>query len=236
MFGRLYQLSAENAGQRASELLTQFDLADTAQRVVKTYSGGMRRRLDLASALIGRPRVLFLDEPTTGLDPRSRLTMWEIIRERVREGTTILLTTQYLEEVDELAHSIAVVDHGKIIARGTADELKSRIGGERIEVVVHDRADIPGAAELLAQGGDSDSTIDEDARRITVTTSSGARRIIQAVRDLDDAGIIIDDIGLRRPTLDDVFLTLTGHAAESLPESPDGPSAVTVVSDLRRSA
>ena len=145
MFGRLYQLSSPEAGARADELLEQFDLLDAADRVVKTYSGGMRRRLDLGSALIGRPRLLFLDEPTTGLDPRSRIGMWEVIRGLVREGTTLLLTTQYLEEADELADAIAVVDHGKIIARGTADELKDQVGGERIEVVVHDRDAIPRA-------------------------------------------------------------------------------------------
>ena len=139
MFGRLYQLSSDTARARAGELLDQFELADAADRVVKTYSGGMRRRLDLASALIGRPRLLFLDEPTTGLDPRSRLGMWEVIRSLVREGVTLLLTTQYLEEADELADTIAVVDHGKIIARGTSDDLKAQVGGERIEVVVHDR-------------------------------------------------------------------------------------------------
>ena len=153
MFGRLYQLGSAEAQQRADELLEQFDLDDAADRVAKTYSGGMRRRLDLASALIGRPRLLFLDEPTTGLDPRSRLGMWDVIRDQVREGTTLLLTTQYLEEADELADEIAVVDHGRIIARGTADELKSQVGGERIEVVVHDRALLARAAELLAPDG-----------------------------------------------------------------------------------
>jgi ABC-2 type transport system ATP-binding protein len=184
---------------------------------VKTYSGGMRRRLDLAGALTGRPRLLFLDEPTTGLDPRSRLGMWDVIRERVREGTTLLLTTQYLEEADELAHSIAVVDAGRIIARGTADELKSQVGGERIEVVVRDRADIAHAVAVLARDCDGECTVDEHTRRITVPAQGGALRLVQVVRDLDEAGIDIDDIGLRRPTLDDVFLALTGHAAEQAP-------------------
>src|SRR5918993_2670881 len=151
MFGTLYQLSSAESRRRAAELLEQFDLVDAADRVVKTYSGGMRRRLDLASALIGRPRLLFLDEPTTGLDPRSRLGMWDVIRDLVREGVTLLLTTQYLEEADELAHTIAVVDHGRIIARGTADELKSQVGGERIEVVVHDRAGIERAVQILSR-------------------------------------------------------------------------------------
>lgn len=219
MFGRLYQLQAVESRRRADDLLTRFDLVDAAARIVKTYSGGMRRRLDLASALIGQPRVLFLDEPTTGLDPRSRLGMWEIIRDLVRGGATILLTTQYLEEADELADSIAVVDHGKIIARGTADELKKQVGGERIEVVVHDRGALIRAAELLGQNGGG-STVEEHNRRITVPAHGGAGRLVQVVRALDEAGIVIDDIGLRRPTLDDVFLSLTGHAAAPDADTP----------------
>jgi ABC-2 type transport system ATP-binding protein len=215
MFGRLYQLSSVEARRRADELLEQFDLADAGDRVVKTYSGGMRRRLDLGSALIGRPRILFMDEPTTGLDPRSRLGMWEVIRGLVREGTTLLLTTQYLEEADELANDIAVVDHGLIIARGSADELKSQVGGERIEVVVRDRAAVPQAKAVLQADCMGEVTLDEHTRRLTVPASSGgATVLVQVVRDLDQAGIVIDDIGLRRPTLDDVFLALTGHAAE----------------------
>jgi ABC-2 type transport system ATP-binding protein len=215
MFGRLYQLRSPEAKRRADELLEQFDLADAADRVVKTYSGGMRRRLDLGSALIGRPQLLFLDEPTTGLDPRSRLGMWDVIRGLVREGTTLLLTTQYLEEADALADKIAVVDHGKIIARGTADELKTQVGGERIEVVVRDRAAVPRAMEVLSADCHGDVTLDEHTRRLTVPASGGgAGVLVQVVRDLDEAGIVIDDIGLRRPTLDDVFLALTGHAAE----------------------
>ena len=214
MFGRLYQLSSAEARTRAVELLDRFDLADAADRTVKTYSGGMRRRLDLSSALIGRPRLLFLDEPTTGLDPRSRLGMWEVIRGLVREGVTLLLTTQYLEEADELADTIAVVDHGKIIARGTADELKAQVGGERIEVVVHSREALALAREVLARAGDGTPTVDEHTRRLTVPSTGGATRLVQVVRDLDEAGIGIDDIGLRRPTLDDVFLTLTGHGTD----------------------
>ena len=214
LFGRLYQLTIADARRRADDLLEQFGLADAADRVVKTYSGGMRRRLDLASALTGRPRLLFLDEPTTGLDPRGRFAMWDVIRGLVREGTTLLLTTQYLEEADELADAIAVVDHGRIIARGTADELKAKVGGERIEVVVHARGDISRAVQVLAIAGDDTHAIDEHTRRITVPAHGGAQRLVQVVRDLDDAGITIDDIALRRPTLDDVFLTLTGHAAE----------------------
>ena len=215
MFGRLYQLSSAEARRRAGELLDQFDLADAGDRVVKTYSGGMRRRLDLGSALIGRPRILFMDEPTTGLDPRSRLGMWDVIRGLVREGTTLLLTTQYLEEADELADAIAVVDHGKIIARGTADELKAQVGGERIEVVVRDRAAVPQAMEVLSRDAKGEVALDEHTRRLTVPASGGgAAVLVQVVRDLDEVGIVIDDIGLRRPTLDDVFLALTGHAAE----------------------
>ena len=226
MFGRLYQLPKQDARRRADELLEQFDLTGAANRIVKTYSGGMRRRLDLASALTGRPKVLFLDEPTTGLDPRSRLALWDVIRQRSNDGTTILLTTQYLEEADELADSIAVVDRGKIIARGTADELKSQIGGERIEVIVHNRDDVDRATDLLTRGCDGECSVDRHTRRITVPAKGGARLLVQVLRDLDDAGIVIDDIGLRRPTLDDVFLTLTGHAAEEMqPESDDETDA-----------
>jgi len=214
LFGRLYQLPSAQARRRAEDLLEQFELADAADRVVKTYSGGMRRRLDLASALTGRPRILFLDEPTTGLDPRGRLGMWDVIRGLVREGVTLLLTTQYLEEADALANTIAVVDHGRIIARGTSDELKAQVGGERIEVVVHARDDITRAVGVLTDGMDGDHTIDEHMRKITVPARGGARRLAHVVRELDDAQIAIDDIALRRPTLDDVFLTLTGHAAE----------------------
>jgi ABC-2 type transport system ATP-binding protein len=217
MFGMLYQLPSSIARARANELLDQFDLADAADRVVKTYSGGMRRRLDLGSALIGRPKLLFLDEPTTGLDPRSRLGMWEVIRSLVREGATLLLTTQYLEEADELADTIAVVDHGKIIARGTADALKAQVGGERIEVVVHDRTRIDDARRIMGGIGIGEATLDEHTRRVTVPSDGGATRLATVIRDFDEAGIDIDDIGLRRPTLDDVFLSLTGHAAVEPP-------------------
>jgi len=219
MFGRLYHLSSTDARTRADELLERFLLEDAADRVAKTYSGGMRRRLDLAAALIGRPRVLFLDEPTTGLDPRGRLGMWDVIRTQVREGATLLLTTQYLEEADELANEIAVVDKGKIIARGTADQLKSQVGGERIEVVAHEPAELARAAQLLAPGGTA--MVEEHMRRITIAADSGAAQLVDVVRRLGEAGIRIDDIALRRPTLDDVFLELTGHAAEELPEEEE---------------
>jgi len=215
LFGRLYGLTKSDAHGRAKELLEQFLLTDAGARVTKTYSGGMRRRLDLACALAGRPRLLFLDEPTTGLDPRSRIALWDIIRERVRAGSTVLLTTQYLEEADELADAIAVVDHGKIIAKGTADQLKAQTGGERIEVVVHDAADLARASALIAGDGD-DRVVDERSRRVTVPARGGVPRLMAILRDLEAAGIALDDVGLRRPTLDDVFLALTGHAAEGV--------------------
>jgi ABC-2 type transport system ATP-binding protein len=221
MFGRLYRFTGREARQRTDELLEQFSLTDAANRTVKTYSGGMRRRLDLAGALIGRPRMLFLDEPTTGLDPRSRLAMWDVIRDRVRHGATLLLTTQYLEEADELADSIAVVDHGKIVARGTADELKSVVGGERIEVIVRERNALARATEVLARDCEGECAVDEHTRKITVPAHGGAQRLVQVVRDLDEAGVEIDDIALRRPTLDEVFLTLTGHAAEDGTSTPE---------------
>ena len=215
LFGRLYQLPSSEASRRADELLERFALEDAADRVAKTYSGGMRRRLDLAAALIGQPRLLFLDEPTTGLDPRSRLAMWDVIRSQVREGNTLLLTTQYLEEADELADDIVVVDHGRIIARGTADELKSQVGGERIEVVVHDRESLSRAADVVAPNGSA--SLDQHTKRLTISANGGAQQLVQVVRSLGDEGIALDDVALRRPTLDDVFLALTGHAAEELP-------------------
>ena len=216
MFGRLYQLSSRDAKERATQLLEDFDLTDAADRVTKTYSGGMRRRLDLASALIGRPRILFLDEPTTGLDPRSRLGMWDVIRTLVKEGATLLLTTQYLEEADELADQIAVVDHGRIIARGTSDELKSQIGGERIEVVVRHKGDIPAVTAML-QALDTTHprvTVDEHTRKLSMATNGGSDTLLRLVRDLAAANTEIDDIALHRPTLDDVFLALTGERSE----------------------
>lgn len=219
MFGRLYQLGSADAKARADELLARFDLESAADRVAKTYSGGMRRRLDLASALIGRPKLLFLDEPTTGLDPRSRLGMWDVIRTQVREGATLLLTTQYLEEADELADEIAVVDHGRIIARGTADELKKQVGGERIEVVVHDRTLLERAAQLIAPDGSA--SIDEHTRRLTIAADGGAQQLVDVVLRLGEEEIRIDDVGLRRPTLDDVFLSLTGHVAELAPDGDE---------------
>ncbi|HET6727932.1 MAG TPA: ATP-binding cassette domain-containing protein [Jiangellaceae bacterium] len=214
LFGRLYQLTSAEATRRAGELLDQFGLADAADRVAKTYSGGMRRRLDLAGSLITHPEVLFLDEPTTGLDPGSRLDLWDVIRERAREGSTILLTTQYLEEADALADRIVVIDRGAIIAEGTADELKAQVGGERIEVIIHDPAGLARAEEILDRGSDGQCVVDTKLRRLTVPTSQGSKGLVLVIRDLDEAEIGIDDIALRRPTLDDVFLKLTGHHAE----------------------
>ncbi|MGW2211170.1 ATP-binding cassette domain-containing protein [Streptomyces sp. NPDC001781] len=217
MVGRLYQMRGRAAKQRADELLEQFHLADAADRPAKTYSGGMRRRLDLAAALVVSPPVMFMDEPTTGLDPRNRQQLWEVIQRLVSGGTTLLLTTQYLEEADHLAHDIAVVDHGRVIAQGTSDQLKARTGGERVEVVVHERDRIAGAAEVLRALGRGETTIEQHTRKLTVPVTGGAKLLAEVIRELDGRGIEIDDIALRRPTLDDVFLSLTGHTAEARP-------------------
>ncbi|MFD4633965.1 ATP-binding cassette domain-containing protein [Streptomyces sp. NPDC058284] len=214
MVGQLYQMRAKEAKARASELLDRFNLADAADRPSKTYSGGMRRRLDLAAALVVSPPVMFMDEPTTGLDPRNRQQLWEVIQELVAGGTTLLLTTQYLEEADHLAHDICVVDHGRVIARGTSDQLKARTGGERVEVVVHDRDHIATAGEVLRGFGKGEVAVAEHTRKLTVPVTGGAKLLAEVIRELDARGIEIDDIGLRRPTLDDVFISLTGHAAE----------------------
>ena len=214
MVGQLYQLTARDARRRADELLERFNLADAADRTAKTYSGGMRRRLDLAAALVISPPVMFMDEPTTGLDPRNRMALWGVIEELVAGGTTLLLTTQYLEEADHLADTIAVVDHGRVIARGTSDELKSRSGGDVVEVVVHDREHIPVAERVLRRLGDGDTTLVEHTRKLSVPAAGGAKLLAEVIRELDGEGVEIDDIGLRRPTLDDVFISLTGHGAE----------------------
>ncbi|MFE5029303.1 ATP-binding cassette domain-containing protein [Streptomyces sp. NPDC056656] len=214
MVGQLYQMKAKEAKARASELLERFHLADAADRTSKTYSGGMRRRLDLAAALVVSPPVMFMDEPTTGLDPRNRLQLWEVIQELVAGGTTLLLTTQYLEEADHLAHDICVIDHGRVIARGTSDQLKAQTGGERVELVVHEREHMTPAAEVLAGFGKGETTVEQHTRKLTVPVSGGAKLLAEVIRELDIRGIEIDDIGLRRPTLDDVFISLTGHVAE----------------------
>jgi ABC-2 type transport system ATP-binding protein len=221
MVGRLYHFDRATAKERATELLERFELADAAKRLVRTYSGGMRRRLDLAGALVARPPVLFLDEPTTGLDPRSRLGLWETIEDRVAAGTTVLLTTQYLDEADRLADRIAVIDQGKVIAEGTPDELKDTCGGERLEVTL-ERSETAGAAIAALTGiGTDPPSADDGVVRVPVAARSGA--IAMAVRRLDEQGIGVEDISLQRPTLDDVFLELTGHAAE---EDGDEPARV----------
>ena len=213
MFGQLYHLGKKASIARAEELLERFSLTDSAKRPIKTYSGGMRRRLDLAASLIVKPKVLFLDEPTTGLDPRGRQEMWSVIEELVKGGVTLLLTTQYLEEADQLADEIAVIDHGKVIARGTSDALKKEVGGERLEVVVESQ-NITKTMEVVAAVSGNKATLDEGLRMISAPVSTGATALIETLRSLDAAGIHPLDVGLKRPSLDDVFLSLTGHAAE----------------------
>ncbi|MEU8580913.1 ATP-binding cassette domain-containing protein [Streptomyces abikoensis] len=222
MVGRLYQLSGRDAKARAGELLERFNLAEAADRPAKTYSGGMRRRLDLAAALVVSPPVMFMDEPTTGLDPRNRQALWEVIQELVAGGTTLLLTTQYLEEADHLAHDICVIDHGRVIARGTSDQLKARTGGERVELVVHEREHIVPALGVIRAFGKGEPTVEEHTRKVIVPVSGGAKLLAEVIRELDGRGIEIDDIALRRPTLDDVFISLTGHAAAGDEPGPGG--------------
>ena len=217
MFGRLYHLSSQAANARAQELLEQFSLADDARRPIKTFSGGMRRRLDLAASLIIRPKVLFLDEPTTGLDPRGRMEMWKVIEGLVKDGVTLLLTTQYLEEADQLTDEIAVIDRGKVIARGTSDQLKTQVGGERLELIVAE-GDIARAREIADRVGGSTSTVDAGLRKISTPVTTGGEALVGLLRELDSAKIHPLDIALKRPSLDDVFMSLTGHVAEELAE------------------
>ncbi|MEA3078304.1 MAG: type transport system ATP-binding protein [Actinomycetota bacterium] len=212
--GRLFHLDKATVRQRSIELLDRFDLSDAADRVVKGYSGGMRRRLDIAMSLIGRPSVLFLDEPTTGLDPRSRAAMWELIDELVREGTTTLLTTQYLDEADRLANRIAVIDHGLVIAEGTSEELKLRSGGERLEVMLTSRDQLDEAVAVLGPFGHGPPLVDDVEPKITIPLERSMGIVPEVVRVLDTAGVKVEDVVVRRPTLDDVFFSLTGHAAE----------------------
>jgi len=214
MIGRLYHLGRKASRDRARELLAQFQIEDAGDRMAKTYSGGMRRRLDLAGALVADPPVLFLDEPTTGLDPRGRTDMWDVIQGLVAGGTSLLLTTQYLEEADRLADNIVVIDHGKVIAEGSADQLKAQVGGERLEITVADVSQLEAAADLLEPLGVGKASLDGHRRSLLMPVSGGAVVLTDALRRLDAAGILLDDVGLRRPTLDDVFLSLTGHAAD----------------------
>ncbi len=213
MIGRLYHLGRSRSRARARELLARFRLEDAADRPARTYSGGMRRRLDLAGALVADPPVLFLDEPTTGLDPRSRTDMWQVIQTLVAGGTTLLLTTQYLEEADLLADTIVVIDHGRVIAEGTSDKLKAQVGGERLEITVSDGARLDEAAGLLTPLGTGAAIREPHQRSLLLPVSGGPAVLVDALRVLDGAGIDLDDVGLRRPTLDDVFLSLTGHDA-----------------------
>jgi len=216
MFGRLYHLGKQQSINRANELLERFSLTDSARRPIKTYSGGMRRRLDLAASLIVKPKVLFLDEPTTGLDPRGRMEMWGVIEELVKGGVTLLLTTQYLEEADQLADEIAVIDHGKVIARGTSDALKSQVGGERLEVTV-ELQQIAETTAIIESVSGNKAIVDQSLRTITAPVSNGPAALMDALRGMDAAAIHPLDVGLKRPSLDDVFMALTGHAAEEEP-------------------
>jgi ABC-2 type transport system ATP-binding protein len=219
MVGQLCRMSKRQAKQRAAELLDEFDLTDAADRGVKTYSGGMRRRLDLAASLVARPSILFLDEPTTGLDPRSRVVTWDAVRALTATGTTVLLTTQHLDEADQLADLITVVDHGRVIAEGTSAELKAKVGGERVLITVAAQSDLGAARNVLAGIADGPPQADPATRTVEAPVDGGARRMPEIVRELDAAGVLLDDLGIRRPSLDDVFLTLTGRAADTAAES-----------------
>ena len=234
MVGRLYRLGKRESRSRAGQLLERFDLTDAANRPAKTYSGGMRRRLDIAASLIARPRVLFLDEPTTGLDPRSRLGMWEFIADLVQDGTTILLTTQYLEEADRLADRMVVIDRGKVIARGTADELKAQVGGERLELTAATSEDLARAVDALRPLSHGEVRPDEQTRRLSVPVTGGTEVLAEALRRLSGARVAVLDIGLRRPDLDDVFLTLTGRSAEDADTGAADPSASAVPAGANR--
>jgi ABC-2 type transport system ATP-binding protein len=215
MIGQLGRLSGRDSRARATELLDRFDLTDAADRGVKTYSGGMRRRLDLAASLITRPDILFLDEPTTGLDLPGRMATWDSVRDLAADGTTVLLTTQYLDEAEQLAHRIAVVDRGKVIAEGTPAGLKAKIGGERIRLTVAPGSRLDEAVSVLARHSDGPPTADAASRTVDAPVTAAARRMPAIVRDLDAAGVLLDDLAIRHPSLDDVFLTLTGHLTEA---------------------
>ena len=222
LIGQLYRIGSAAARRRADEVLERFDLVDAATRLVRTYSGGMRRRLDLAASLVARPEVLFLDEPTTGLDPRSRLELWDVIRELVRDGTTLLLTTQYLEEADRLARTIAVIDRGEVIAEGTADDLKSRVGGDVLELRAVDGEALGRAAAAVASLGRGEPSLDAERTSLRLPVERGGELLAEVVRRLDAASVTITELAIHRPTLDDVFLALTGHTAEESEAQPSG--------------
>jgi ABC-2 type transport system ATP-binding protein len=222
MIGQLCRLSRRTARRRAGELLDEFDLADAADRGVKTYSGGMRRRLDLAASLVARPSILFLDEPTTGLDLPGRMVTWDAVRGLAAAGTTVLLTTQHLDEADVLADKIAVVDRGRVIAEGTSAELKAKVGGERVQLTVAPQSDLAAARDVLGRHADGLAHVDAAARTVDAPVTNGARRMPDIVRDLDADGVLLDDLGIRRPSLDDVFLILTGHTAGDEPAREAG--------------
>jgi len=223
MIGQLCRLSRQAARRRAAELLGQFDLADAGDRGVKTYSGGMRRRLDLAASLVARPSILFLDEPTTGLDLPSRMVTWDAVRALTATGTTVLLTTQLLDEADRLADRIAVVDRGRVIAEGTSAQLKAKVGGDRVQLTVARQADLAAARDVLGRHADGPPQVDAVARTVEAPVASGARRVPGIAADLDAAGVLLDDLSIRRPSLDDVFLILTGHAAGHAAGGSAGP-------------
>lgn len=234
LVGRLYHLEPAAVRRHTTELLENFGLIDAANRVSKTYSGGMRRRLDLAASLIGNPKILFLDEPTTGLDPQSRLDMWRTIEDLVSQGVTVLLTTQYLEEADYLADKIAVIDHGKIIAVGTPEELKSKIGNDVIEIRLSDRSRIKEAVEIVTKFGSGEPSIEEETGKVILPVDSGPSVLADVVRELDSSKLDIDDLNFRRPSLDEVFLTLTGKPETGLKENSGGVSQYNSTNGRRR--